>query len=762
VSTLAAEASPVVAIDGGERPRLLFLCQTLPYPPDGGVNIRTFNVLRLLAAEFDVTALCFFRATECATPEQRRLGVEGLRPLAETEVFPIPQEHSRLRYLADHLRSVAGGRAYTIRAYESRDFRRRVEELVRTRRFDLVHLDSMDLVGYLPALRGLPVVCVHHNVESELLRRRAGEERNPLASAYLRHQATLVRREERRGCPAVSLNVAVSAGDRDALATLAPGARWAVVSNGVDTARFAPAPPGRGDIVFVGGISWFPNADAMRWFTAEVLPLLRARGICNPVRWVGRAPDAVRDDQLRRSGVEMTGYVDDVRPYLAAASCFVAPLRVGGGTRLKILDAWAAGKAVVSTSVGCEGLDARHGENLLVADTAAEFADAVARVLADDELRRRLGTAARRTAEERYDWRVIGRGMLAEYRRLLPAGRRGRSRTRVAVATLAHGGEPRRTAEVSFIVPVYNAMPYLPRTVPALLAAARRHGAAEVVFVDNGSVDGSYELLSGHASDTVRVFRLPGATIAAVRNEGARHATGDFLAFVDADCVVADEYLRHAVAELERTGAAATGCEVAAPAPAHWIEGAWHALHYTGRDGGVHYLNAANFFISRTAFEAVGGFRESLATGEDAEICDRLRAGGHRMTSCTGVGAVHLGNPKSVRQFYRRSVWHALGMFATVGGTRFDRPTAMMAAHAAATLAGLALLLLPGIALATASAGAAALQLAVPGATVAFRAVQARRRPPVIAGITLYWLYYWARLQAVALIAAGRSHRYRK
>jgi polysaccharide biosynthesis protein PslH len=423
VSILAAPAPDAPSAAGpAPRPRLLFLCQTLPFPPDGGVNIRTYHVLRLLSGAFDVTALCFYRAADRVSADDVRRGIEGLSGLASVEAFPIPQERSRLRFVADHLRSVAGRRAYTVHAYESRAFRRRLRELLRAGGFDLAHLDSMDLAGYLPALEGIPVVCVHHNVESRLLRRRAAEESRGAAAAYLRHQAALVEREERRGCPRVALNVAVSDGDRDALARLAPGSRWAVVPNGVDAGSFDPDGAEEGDVLFVGGMSWFPNADAMRWFCAEVLPRLRERGVKNRVRWVGRAPDGVREEYLRRHGVEMTGYVPDVRPYLAAASCFVAPLRVGGGTRLKILDAWAAGKAVVSTAVGCEGLEARDGENILVRDDADGFAAAVAEVLRDGALRRRLGRTARRTAEERYDWARIGERMVPRYLELIGRG----------------------------------------------------------------------------------------------------------------------------------------------------------------------------------------------------------------------------------------------------------------------------------------------------------------------------------------------------
>src|SRR5256885_4753444 len=281
-------------------------------------------------------------------------------------------------------------------------------------------MDSLDLSGYLPALEGLPIVCVHHNIEATLLRRRAGLERRRWRAAYIRHQSRLVEREAQRWLGRVALNVAVSSADRDDLLRLAPGARCAVVPNGVDVGRFQPAgAPGTG-IVGVGGTNWFPNHDALSYLATELLPRLRTRQ--HPVvRWVGRASP---DDQRRYRDaydIDLTGYVDDVRPFVEQAACFVVPLRVGGGTRLKILDAWAMGKAIVSTAVGCEGLAAEDGRNILIRDDPEAFAQAVRAVLQHGALRRRLGIEGRRTVERHYSWDGIGESMLPLYRSLYEA-----------------------------------------------------------------------------------------------------------------------------------------------------------------------------------------------------------------------------------------------------------------------------------------------------------------------------------------------------
>lgn len=390
------------------KPKLLFLSHTLPFPPDGGVNIRTYNILRLLSEEFDITALCFYRRATHPSPERLAAAIGRLQELADVEAFPIEQEYSRPRFALDHLRSIATGRPYTVPAYNSPQFKSRLAQIIATRAFDLVHVDSLDLSSHLPLLDGMSVVCVHHNVESALLARRARNESNPLLRHYVRYQACLMRAEERRWASRVALNVVVSEDDRRLYNSLHPGAPTAVVPNGVDTSSFTPGPDGTDGLVFVGGLDWYPNRDALEYFANEILPLVRHSLPGIRVRWIGRAPQAVRRDYLERYSIELTGYIDDIRPTVHDAACYIVPLRVGGGTRLKILDAWAMGKAVVSTSVGCEGLGGTDGVNILIRDEPQDFADAVVQVCNDSSQRRSLGTEARVVAEEIFDWKRVG------------------------------------------------------------------------------------------------------------------------------------------------------------------------------------------------------------------------------------------------------------------------------------------------------------------------------------------------------------------
>jgi polysaccharide biosynthesis protein PslH len=395
--------------------RLLFLSHRLPYPPHNGAAIRTYNILRQLARHYAITALCFDREDPATRSIPLETRVAALSQFGQFEVFPIPQDRSLPRLAWDHVRSMLSGRAYTYFLHDSSAFEASLRRHLAQTRFDLVHLDSLDLVRWAPLVAHLPAIVTHHNLESALLRRRAEAERSLARRWYMRFQAGLVEREERNASRAFALNITVSDTDADGLRKLVPGLKTAVIPNGVDVDAFQPAGSGQEGCVFVGGTTWFPNKDGLEWFAAEILPELNRRDWKSEVVWVGRATDGERARYNAMPGIRLTGYVDDIRPYVHRAACFIVPLRVGGGTRLKVLDAWAMGKAVVSTRLGSEGLDARHGENVLFAETPAEFAEAMLRVLGDEALRNRLGQAARETAVRLYSWDGLGRKMAALY-----------------------------------------------------------------------------------------------------------------------------------------------------------------------------------------------------------------------------------------------------------------------------------------------------------------------------------------------------------
>lgn len=284
--------------------------------------------------------------------------------------------------------------------------------MIVSQQIDVVYFDTIDLAQYTTFVRGLKLIMNHHNVESMLLLRRAHAVGNPLKKFYLRIQSKKLREYENETIESVGLNLAVSEIDKKELERLSPRANVAIISNGVDTDYFyvQDLPTRKNNLVFIGGMTWYPNRDAVLYFLKEIWPLIESEIPDISFTLIGRQPlkEIVRLSH-KKGNIEVLGFVDDVRPYLAQASTFIVPIRIGGGTRLKILDAFACGKAVVSTSMGCEGLEVKAGTNILIGDSPRQFADQVIKVCSDATLMKSLGKEGRKLVEEKYTWKMIGK-----------------------------------------------------------------------------------------------------------------------------------------------------------------------------------------------------------------------------------------------------------------------------------------------------------------------------------------------------------------
>ncbi len=398
--------------------RLLFLGDSLPYPADRGLALRSYHVLRLLASRYDVDAL-FFHHRDDPTQMPLHDRVRHLQELARVEVFPLPGESSARRRIRDRVLSSFVRRTITRWQYDDPRFRRRVLELRLEHDPRIVHVDRITLNRYLPLLEGNTVVLTHHRVESQSLALRAelaqGTERR-----FLQRQARWMEDAERFWMPRATLNVARSEHDRGALAQLAPDAALEAWPDGVDIRHFTPARGTGKGLAYVGGAERTRDRDALEYFATRILPRLRSISgmqALEPIAWVGSANEPDRR-RYREIGIDLTGYVEDIRPVVRPAACYIVPIRIAGGARFKVLLAWAMGKAVVSTSAGCEGLEAVNGRNILIRDDPDAFARAVADILEDRDLRARLGEAGRTTVEDRYSWDLIGKDMLARYEAL--------------------------------------------------------------------------------------------------------------------------------------------------------------------------------------------------------------------------------------------------------------------------------------------------------------------------------------------------------
>lgn len=399
--------------------RVLFVTSRLPFPPREGHQLRSWHLLRAAAARHTVDLLSLQRPEDvAAAPAELQACVDRLETVA-LPALAAPATLARLLHA-----SLRPDGAWLPARYVDGALRRSFARLAADA--DLVHLDILAVAALqdaLPAPR--PVILNQHNVESELLQARAGIERTPWRRRLLAWQAQRLRRFEADACNRATRVLACSAPDAARLQQLAPSARVEIVPNGVELERFAGddgASELDDELVFVGQMGWFPNRDGVAWFIEQVLPLLRAR--CPARLTVIGHSDGMQPAPGNEDHVRFAGFVEDLRAAVLQAAVFVVPLRAGSGTRLKLLEAMALGKAIVSTHVGAEGLGLVDGEHALLADRPEAFADAVCRLLAEPDLRRRLGRAARGLAERRYGWDAIGARLGAIYDEALSGAER--------------------------------------------------------------------------------------------------------------------------------------------------------------------------------------------------------------------------------------------------------------------------------------------------------------------------------------------------
>ena len=391
--------------------RILVVTSHPPYPPHQGAAARNLNVIRHLATAHEMHLLTL-------VPPGQDWSDQGPLPQWCASVTAVPgRSHSSLRRVIGVFSSTSPD---MVLRHWSSPFQTAFLRLTRKVPFDVIQVENLEMAQYMagsvkPSDRPL-VVLDEHNAEYVLQRRAFHTDlRRPAkwpAAFYSYIQWRKLRHFERRSCQTADLVTAVSEVDQQALLDLAPGLDVRIVPNGVDTDYFtywereASSFIKRPSIVFTGTMDFRPNVDGVLWFCQEILPHLRRRVPDLRLYIVGKRPNrAVR--RLVSEYVTVTGAVEDVRPYFKHASVCVVPLRMGGGTRLKVLEAMASGTPVVSTNVGIEGLDVRDGVHALLADDPAGFASRVLELIADRRSAQTLSKAARALTEEKYDWRLI-------------------------------------------------------------------------------------------------------------------------------------------------------------------------------------------------------------------------------------------------------------------------------------------------------------------------------------------------------------------
>ena len=383
------------------RPRLLWIKTELLHPVDKGGKIRTYEMLRRLKDTHHITYLTLDDNT--ASADDRARASEYCDELVCVP-FAAPERGSARFYL-EVVRNVASKLPYAIARYRSAAMRQAIS--AQAVRCDVVVCDFLVSAINMPVLQS-PTVLFQHNVEAEIWRRHAANRSHALSRLFFHEQFRRMQRFERRACQAFDSVIAVSAEDCELMRRNYGLTRVDWVPTGVDTEFFTPddAPSkDRRTLVFTGSMDWMPNEDAIAWFVAEVMPIIKRTVSDARLVVVGRNPGvALKELAVRRDDIVVTGRVEDVRPFVRAARCFVAPIRIGGGTRLKICEALAVAKPVVSTTIGAEGLPLAAGQDLLLADDPQSFAAAVVSVLTDDTVAAQLAQRGLATVREKFGW----------------------------------------------------------------------------------------------------------------------------------------------------------------------------------------------------------------------------------------------------------------------------------------------------------------------------------------------------------------------
>lgn len=388
--------------------RILLLTPQRPYPPHQGTTLRNFNLIRQLARRHEVCVLTFLE------PDQDPNNAGPLADLcAWVDTVPVPARSTnlRLRQLLTTSRPDMSWRLW------SPGLDHRLARRLHEQPFDIVEIEGIEMAPYLPTLEAASprplIIYDAHNAEW-ILQKRAflADISNPArwaATAYSWIQWRRLRRYEAGLLRRVDHTIAMSGPDQVALRDVAPDVPITVIPNGVDLPAYQKfeGAPVNFDLLFTGKMDFRPNIDAVLWFGEKVLPQIQRQRPGTTFAVVGQRPHPRLDVLRNTPGVTITGYVPDPRPYIAGAIVYVAPLRVGGGTRLKLLEAMAMGKAIVATSVGAEGFPVVNGQELVLADEPHLFAEEVLDLLSNPMRRERLGRVGQAFASASYSWEVL-------------------------------------------------------------------------------------------------------------------------------------------------------------------------------------------------------------------------------------------------------------------------------------------------------------------------------------------------------------------
>lgn len=407
--------------------KILWLSHLIPYPPKGGVLQRSYNLLKELSRYHEVDLLAFnqrrligplFSSIEIGVAEAH----SKLDSLCRRHAFfSIPNERTAASLYLLSLRSLFS-KPYTIGWLQSKEFAHTLAEWINDTNYDVVHFDTISLVPYYYVVPNNIATCLdHHNIESHMLLRRSENEKNLIKKFYYLQEGLRLARYERQYCPRFSLNITCSDVDSKRLKKLSPVSEVETIPNGADIDFFVPgtSSASKQSIIFVGTMNWYPNIEAVLYIAEKLWKPLKDKYPQLECTIVGANPPPFLIDLSKKlEGFIVTGFVDDVRPYLQNATVYVCPIRDGGGTKLKVLDAMAMSKPVVAHPIACEGIEVTDNVNVLLSSDETSFIKNICQLIDDKEKREALGREGRTLVEKKYNYRSIGRVLSENFERI--------------------------------------------------------------------------------------------------------------------------------------------------------------------------------------------------------------------------------------------------------------------------------------------------------------------------------------------------------
>ncbi|HKP80810.1 MAG TPA: glycosyltransferase [Pyrinomonadaceae bacterium] len=384
--------------------KILWLKTELLHPVDKGGKIRTYHLLKQLKADHHITYLTLDDGT--APPDAADSATEYCHDLIR--IPHATREKFSAAFYAELALNMTSSLPYAIRKYKSEQMKKAIEDVTAKDSFDVVVCDFLAPAVNLPRRLQTPVALFQHNVEAAIWQRHYEVQKNAAKKRYLYWQWRKMWRFERVACRQVDCVIAVSEADSKTMEQEYGLSKVYDIPTGVDVDFFKPtgtvaARPN--SLVFTGSMDWLPNEDAINYFTQQILPLIRQSVPDVSLTVVGRNPSHKLQELGRQdSSITVTGRVDDVRPYMERSAAYIVPLRIGGGTRLKIYEAMAMEQAVVSTTVGAEGLPVQSGREIMIADTPAAFAESVVQLLTNPGIAQEFGTRAAGIVREQFGW----------------------------------------------------------------------------------------------------------------------------------------------------------------------------------------------------------------------------------------------------------------------------------------------------------------------------------------------------------------------